>query len=229
MPRPARSESTTDRVPASPRGRAVDRLVRRVYVSAVDGSTHHSDADREWSELRAAAAAASSPEPESRTGIARSSWQRATATRWGRVGLTAGAVAVIAGAVVATVLIVSPRHPDAVMRQTAAEPDGLVRGLVAGEAAWVEIDLSTLRAYGSFRGLEIWSGTDTFGSPCLISVNRANDTLSDMRCAPAPAELIMDISSTGDDYDGLGGEGLIRFIHRGDSVAAYVHLMPGTD
>lgn len=115
------------------------------------------------------------------------------------------------------------------MRQTAAEPDDLVRALVADEAAWVEIDASTLRGYGSFLGLEIWSGTDAFGSSCLISVNRANDTLSDLRCAPAPAELIMDISSSGDEYDGLTGVGLIRFVHRGDTVEAYVHVMPGTD
>lgn len=114
------------------------------------------------------------------------------------------------------------------MQSTTAEPDDLVRHLVAGEAGWVRIESSTLRAYGSFLGLEIWSGTDAFGSPCLLSVNRANDTLSDLRCAPRPAELFLDISSIGDDYDGLPREGIIRFVHRGDTVDAYVHLMTET-
>lgn len=47
-------------------------------------------------------------------------------------------------------------------------------------------------------------------APWILSVNRANDTLSDLRCAPHPAELFIDIASFGDDYDGLPGEGLIR-------------------
>ena len=135
----------------------------------------------------------------------------------------------LAAADAATAILAAAPRPDATMHITTAEPDVLVRDLIAGEASWVRIEVSTLHSYGTFRGLEIWSGTDAHGSACLMSVNRANDTLSDLRCAPAPAQLFIDISSIGDDYDGLPREGLIRFMHRGDTVDAFVHLMPEGD
>ena len=93
------------------------------------------------------------------------------------------------------------------------------------------MDASTLRAYGSYLGLDIWSGTNAYDSPCLVAVHRANDVLSEGRCAPSPAELIMDVSSSGDEFegfDGVAGDGIVRFILRGDAVDAYVHIMPGT-
>lgn len=217
----------------------MDRPLLRVYVAPVDGSSHRSDADRELSEPRASAT--NGPEPESRTPAGpasatppparswRSLWQRMIATRWSRLAWAAGALVVVGSAIALTVVLSTTPRPDETLHVTAAEPDDLVRGLVAREASRAHIADSTLRSYGSFLGLEIWSGTDGFGSPCILSVNRANDTLSDLRCAPHPAELFIDIASFGDDYDGLPGEGLIRFIHRGDTVDAYVHLMPGTD
>lgn len=212
----------------------MDTPLLRVYVSAVDGSTHGSDAARELREPRASAAYG--PEPESRTpatpvpaGRLLSLWQRMIATRSSRLVWAASALVVVGSAIALSVILVTAPRADATLHLTTVAPDDLVRDLVASEESWVRIEDSTLRGYGSFRGLEIWSGTDAYGSPCLMSVNRANDTLSDLRCAPAPAELFIDIASRGDDYDGLPGEGLIRFIHRGDTVDAYVHLMPRTD
>lgn len=217
----------------------MDRPLLRVYLSPVDGSSHRSDADRELSEPRAGAPYG--PEPESRTPVtpasappaparrSRSVWQRMIATRWRRLAWAAGALVVVGSAITLTAVLLTAPRPDETLHVTAAKPDDLVRGLVAREASRFHIADSTLRSYGSFLALEIWSGTDGFGSPCILSVNRANDTLSDLRCAPHPAELFIDIASIGDDYDGLPGDGLIRFIHRGDTVDAYVHLMPGTD
>ena len=203
----------------------------RVYGSAVDGSTDRSDAGRELSEPRASAAYGL--ESESRTSVtpvpvarSRSLRQRMIRARSSRLAWAAGAVAVVGGAIALTAVFVTAARPDAVLQSTAAEPDDLVRELLS-EASQFPIEVSTLRGYGAYLGLEIWSGTDAFGSPCLLSVNRENDTLSDVRCAPAPAELFMDIASMGDDYDGLPGDGLIRFIYRGDTVDAHVHLMPG--
>jgi hypothetical protein len=106
---------------------------------------------------------------------------------------------------------------------------------VAEEAQWFEIDPSTFRSYGSYLGVEIWSGMNAFDSPCLVAVHRVNDTLSESRCAPSAAELIMDVSSSGDGFegfegfDGLRGDGIIRFILRGDTVDAFVHLLPEAD
>jgi hypothetical protein len=136
---------------------------------------------------------------------------------------------VVAAAVAGTVLLVSAPRPDATLHATAAQADDQVRRLVVEQAPWFEIDASNLHAYGSYLGLEIWSGTNTFDSPCLMAVNRANNTLSEARCAPSPAELILDVGSSGDEFDGLPGEGIVRFILRGDTVDAYVYIMQVTD
>ncbi|WP_104162507.1 hypothetical protein [Cryobacterium sp. N22] len=171
------------------------------------------------------------PSPPVKTGSWRSLIQRATATRWSRVAWSVGAL-VVAGWIVATVLIVSAPRPDATLHPTAAEADDQVRRLVVEEAPWHEIDASTLIAYGSFLGLEIWSGVNAFDSPCLVAVHRANDNLSESSCAPPAADLIMDVSSTGDGFegfDGVAGDGIIRFMLHGDTVDAYVYLLPEAD
>jgi len=161
-------------------------------------------------------------------GLSRPVWRRLTArTRWTRVAWASAALVVVAGAIAVTAVLVNAPRPDTTMHQSESEPDGLVRGLVADSG--VRMKASTLQGYGSFLGLEIWSGTDRFGSPCLMSVNRSNDTLSDLRCAPVPAQLFIDIASDGDDYHELPGDGLIRFVYRGATVDAYIHLMPETD
>lgn len=173
--------------------------------------------------------AADAPSPPVREGSSRSLWRRATATWWSRLAWTVGAL-VIAVGIVATFRLVSAPRPSATLPATAAEADNRVRELVVEEQPW--IDTSTLRAYGSYLGLEIWSGVNAFDSPCLVAVHRANDVLSEGRCAPLPADLIMDVSSSGDGFegfDGVAGDGIIRFILRGDTVDAYVHLMTDAD
>jgi hypothetical protein len=155
--------------------------------------------------------------------------QHTTRTWRGRLAGAAGTL-VVAAAIVVAALLISTR-PDATLRPTAAEADDQVRTLVTlnERARWYEIDPSTLRAYGSYHGLKIWSGVNAFGSPCLVAVNRAGDYLSKVGCAPLPADLIMDVSFSGDGFDGvnmLAGEGIIRFILRGDTVDAYIHLLP---
>jgi len=173
------------------------------------------------------------PSPRVKKGSWRSLMQRATATWWSRLAWSVGAL-VVAGGIVAMVLIASAPRPDATLHPTEAEAeaDDLVRRLVVEEAPWLEIDTSTLRPYESFLGLEIWSGVNAFDSPCLVAVHQKNDILSEWRCAPAPADLIMDVSSTGDGFegfDGVAGDGIIRFMLRGDTVEAYVYLMPEAD
>lgn len=157
----------------------------------------------------------------------RSLWQRATATWWRRIAWVAGAL-VIAGGIVATVLISSAPRPNATLHATTTGSDDRLRSLVAEEAI-LEIDTFTLRAYGTYRGLEIWSAENAFDSPCLVAMHRENDTLSEWRCAPRPADLIMDVSSTGDGFegfDGLDGDGIIRFIYHDETVDVFVHMMP---
>ena len=170
------------------------------------------------------------PSPRVKKSSWRSLMQHATATWWSRLAWSVGAL-VVAGGIVATVLIASAPRPDATLHPTAAaaEADDLVRRLVVEEAPWLEIDTSTLRPYESFLGLEVWSGMNAFNSPCLVAVHQKNDILSEWRCAPSPADLIMDVESTGDGFegfDGVAGDGIIRFMLRGDTVEAYVYLMP---
>jgi hypothetical protein len=178
-------------------------------------------------EPRWAVAAPSQPVKET---LLRSLLQSATRTWRSRLAWAAGTLVVAAG-IVATALIVSAPRPAATLHPTEAEADDQVRTQVTlGEGAHLyEIDPSTLRAYGSYLGLEIWSGVNAFGSPCLVALHRASDNLSEARCAPPAADLIMDVSSSGDGFegfDGLAGDGIIRFILRGDTVDAYVYLMP---
>lgn len=157
--------------------------------------------------------------------------QRATATWWRRLAWAVGALTVVGGIVAAVLILVSAPRPDDTLHPTGAEADNRVRELV-DQGPSPEVDTSTLRAYGSYHGLEIWSGVNAVGSPCLVAVHRGNDVLSEWRCAPYPADLIMDVSSTGDEFegfDGLAGDGIIRFMLRGDSVEAYVYLMPESD
>ncbi|MBG6185428.1 hypothetical protein IWX65_003407 [Arthrobacter sp. CAN_A214] len=268
-----------------------------MYLSAVDGFTPPSDADREFDELRASAyepdpdigfnlpALARSREVEAarrtederradaptRTGTARtdvpptaapadaasagnpaapepassasaasqpteegsprSLAQRATVMwrsrlAWGISGL------VVAGGIVATVLLVSAPRPQATLHSTAAEAFGEVHSRLVEELRLFEIDTSTLCGFGSYRGLEIWAGANSFDSPCLVAVHLASNSLSESRCAPSGADLIMDVSSSGDGFEGfegLAGDGIIRFIFRGDTVDAYVHLIPEAD
>lgn len=210
----------------------------------MDGSTHRSDADRELSDLRARAYG---PDPDidrdpadvarsdaSEATVAvrvrrptdwwRSLWRGATREWWSPLVWVAAAIVV--AAMVVAVLTLSAARPDAKLRPTAAEADSQFLALLAEEVPEVQFSLATLRAYENYRGLEMWTGANEFGSPCLIAVDRANDTVSEMRCAPPPAELIVDVSSIGDDFDGLPGQGIVRFIHRGDSIDAYLYLLP---
>jgi hypothetical protein len=243
---------------------------RRVYFSAVGGSTHPSGAGRELDELRAraygpdsdigadptalarlreleaahrahverradapssesAASADVAPSPPVEEGSSRTLLQRATATGWSRLAWAVSAL-VVAGGIVATVLLVFETRPDATLRPTAAEADDQVRRLAVEEAPWLELDPSTLRAYGSYLGLEVWSAVNAFDSPCLVAVHRAKDWLPGSRCAPTAADLIMDVSSYSfDGSDAVSGDGIVRFMLRGDTVDAYVYLMPEAD
>lgn len=158
----------------------------------------------------------------------RSLSQRAKAAWRSRLVWTVVALA-MTGGIVVTILLVSVPRPAVTLHPTLAQADRQVQRLVLEEASWYQIDVSNLRAYGTYLGLEIWSGLNAFGSPCLVAVHRSSGSLSESRCAPPPADLIMDVSSSGDGFegfDGIVGEGIIRFTFRGDTVDADVYLMP---
>jgi hypothetical protein len=212
-------------------------VVRRAYAPASEGS-----AGAEIGEAAAPAVAGSAggqvppgprwavavPSQPVTESLLRSLLQRAARTWRSRLAWAAGTL-VVAGGIVATALLISAPRPDATLRPTTAEADDQVRTLLtsAERAPFYHIDPSTLRAYGSYRGLKIWSGVNSFGSPCLVAVHWASDYFSKVRCVPFPAELIVDVpSSRSDVFDLLNGDGIIRFILRGDTVDAYIYLVP---
>jgi len=149
--------------------------------------------------------------------------------KWSRLVWVGGALVLVGGIVAATLLLSAPPRPEATLHPTGAAVDNLLYELVVGGLPLLAIEPSTLRGYESYLGVEIWSGVNWFGSPCLVAVHRASGNLSEARCAPASADLIMDVSSSGDGFEGFegrAGDGIIRFVLRDDTVDAYVHLMP---
>ncbi|MFB7890988.1 hypothetical protein ACFC1I_02135 [Microbacterium sp. NPDC056044] len=122
--------------------------------------------------------------------------------RWALGALIVGTAIALTGVVIAGV-VGFPRPPDAVMRPTGAEPDDQLLTLLAAEgqplrpdiegASEMQIDLSTLHAFGTYSDIEVWSAVNTFGSPCLIGVHRATDDVVARRCMPAGADLFMDM------------------------------------
>lgn len=142
----------------------------------------------------------------------------------------AGGIAV--GLIVATVMLVSGPRPDATLQATGVEPDeqlnflleseGVEQGISnpAGFGSEMVIDISTLRAFGTYEEIEIWSAVNAFESPCLIAIHRASIDVIARQCVPVSAELFIDTRE-----HGLPLGERMRFVLRDDTVAVH-HLVP---
>ena len=138
--------------------------------------------------------------------------------------------AVVVVAAYATALIVPAPRPEATLQQTVAAPDDLLLRVMESEGeesgfqpqpgfggAWHEVDLTTLSAFGRFRGFEIWSAVNAFGSTCLIAYHPATADIVARSCVPAGADLFVDTH-----WPGVGPGERLRFLLRGDTVEAFV-------
>jgi hypothetical protein len=146
--------------------------------------------------------------------VARSKWP-------GRIGLGIGAsVAVVV--VVTTVIVASGPGPDATLEQTGADASLEVLQIVNREP-YFEVEGSSLRAHQSFEGWDVFSGSNAYGSPCLVVISQDAEW-SRIECTPAPAELIADTfpASQSDSR-------MIRFILDGDTVDARVYPHAGAE
>ena len=174
------------------------------------------------------------PAPESLSppgSAARLSLARRLTSSPSRLLAVATAAGLAAGAVIyAVATLVGPR-PDATLAPTAAAPDELLIALVRNSGP-IDIDLSTLQSYETFGGIEPWYAVDDYGNPCLILIERSRERLVDAECTPAEADLVGDYGEWPayeyDFGDGLPDGSIVRFQHRGNSVEAFVHPVPGS-
>lgn len=140
----------------------------------------------------------------------------AAKSKWpGRIGLTLGALVAV-GVVVTTVIVASGPRPDATLAQTGADASLDVLQVVNREP-YFEIEGSSLRAHDSFEGWNVFSGSNAYGSPCLVVISQDAEWVR-IECTPAPAELIAD-TFPGSQSDSR----MIRFVLHGDTVDAWVY------
>lgn len=138
-------------------------------------------------------------------------------SRWpGRIGVAAGALVAIGG-VVAMLIAVSGPRPDATLAKTGEGASLDVLALINSDHAFVHIYGSTLRAHESFQGWDIFTGSNTYGAPCLVVIAPTEDFVR-VECTPAPAKQVAD-SHPYTQPDGP----MIRFIVNGDIVEAWVY------
>jgi hypothetical protein len=131
------------------------------------------------------------------------------------IPLLVGAVAAVAAVVIMMIVVSQPR-PVAALGQT-GEPAGLDVLVVVNSEPQFVIDGSTLRQHQGFRGWDIWSGSNVFGSPCLVAIAPDRQWVR-VECTPEPARLVADTFP----YP-LSGGGMIRFVLDGEYVDAWFY------
>jgi hypothetical protein len=141
-----------------------------------------------------------------------------------RLIAVAAAVAIaVAVAIHGVATLIGP-HADATLSATGAAADDLLIELVRNSGP-IDIDLSTLRSFQPFRGVEPWYAVDDYGNPCLILIERSRERLVEAQCTPTEAELVADYGAWPvlEPTAGLPYGSIVRFFHRGDTVEAFVH------
>lgn len=140
----------------------------------------------------------------------------AVKSKWrGRIGLAVGALLAVS-AVVGVMILASVPRPDATLSETDEDVSLDVLQVVNSESRF-EIDTSTLRSHEIFEGWDVWSGSNAYGSPCLVAIAPTGDWVR-VECTPSPGELFADTFP----YP-LRGGGIIRFELHGDTVEAWVY------
>jgi hypothetical protein len=110
---------------------------------------------------------------------------------------------------------------DATLERTGIPPDELtLRLLEPPEAAHLEMDLTTLRGFGDHDGVDMWSASNAFGSPCLIAIHRETADVLGTSCVPTGGTTFVDTR-----WHGLPPGAAYRFTLRGDAVDVH-HLLP---
>lgn len=159
--------------------------------------------------------------------------------RWRLIALLLAATIAAIGALTAAIRTWDP-PADAALEPTGDRPDDQLLALLEAEdqttlhrpgVSEMQIDPATLRAFGTYEEVEVWSAANTFGSSCLIGVHRATDDVVARQCMPNGAEPFMDMYWDVYHDDSIRRalpEGhVLRFILRPDRVDVYELVSEG--
>jgi hypothetical protein len=164
------------------------------------------------------------PEEEYSDAATRTLWQRLTGSRIGRGLALAGALAVIIALAFGLARLVVPQ-PDATLHQFADEADDAVLSVL--DFLGSDADLSTVRGYEAFRGVEPWFLVEKTGQHCFMIIQRSSRTVDGANCVPPGVELFADVGEwplIGPSFtENLPDGSIMRFHYRGDSVDVYVY------
>ena len=152
-------------------------------------------------------------------------WQRATATR-SRAWFVVGSIVVVAILIYAATWLL-PR-PDATLQPTAIETDNMVMQAMKGERE--APDISTLRQFEPYHGIDVWSARSILGNTCLIAFDSAGGGRFQFQCLPPGIELALHMPVDAEATDGFGEwlpDGSVVSLHlRENTVDVFIHTPP---
>jgi hypothetical protein len=186
------------------------------------GAVHHDDDGQGAGGTTVATGRAA---PRAREGIAARPPSGSTGIRVRSFLLGAATAAVVALVVAALVISAAPR-PDAVLRATDDLPNDQVIGLVDYARPFL-IDPSSLRSYGAYLSVGLWSADSRLGNRCLIAIEELSNRLLGASCVPPnadPSITIYDlpIHATDGWHEGLPSGTAVDFVMGDDAVSVWL-------
>jgi hypothetical protein len=99
-----------------------------------------------------------------------------------------------------SLIVGSSTDPDATLEPTGFPPDHLItRLLEPPEATHLEIDLATLPRFAEHDGVDVWSASNTFGSPCLRPTSSTTWPYLSVSLHPPPPTASSRVAPSGDE------------------------------
>jgi hypothetical protein len=148
---------------------------------------------------------------------------RTASTRPGRTTIIVGAVAAVIAVGYAVDWLVGP-HPDVTLRAVTDTASSSALAMIGFLEA--QPDASTIRGYGSYRGIEPWFFTNEEGYHCFMLVT-GPASVDGANCVPPGVELFADVTPwrqlVDEDTEPLPAGSIIRFHYRDDRVDVYVY------
>jgi hypothetical protein len=158
-----------------------------------------------------------------------SGWRRAVATPAGRTTAVVGALAAVLAAGYAVGWLVGP-HPDATLRPAADEASTLALSMI--DFLGVQADVSTVRGYERYQGIEPWFFEDELGFHCFMLVT-APAFVDGANCVPPGVDLFADMipwtELVDENSEPLPAGSIIRFHYLEDRVDVDVYTPSQAD